>query len=80
MGESRTWRRGFAAGFTVLALSVGGQMATSSEEAASSRVCSVSGSRFVDRLADRFTPDVDAHSIAHRVARAVLGVVLQTCS
>jgi hypothetical protein len=80
MDESRSWRRGFAAGFAALALSVGGQLATRASECTAVRACPVSQNRLADRLAERFTPNIDAHGIAQRVARAVLGVVLQTCS
>ncbi len=80
MDESRSWRRGFAAGFAAFALSVGGQVITGPSDAPVVRACSVQRSRLADRLAERLTPDLDARSIAHRVARAVLGVVLQTCS
>ena len=78
MNESQSWRRGFAAGFAALVLSVGGHLATSSAPAESA--CSLSRSRLADRLADRFTPEIEARSIAQRVARAVLGAVLGTCS
>ena len=78
MKETRSWRRGFAAGFAALALSVGGQLATSGGEAPVS--CSVARTRLADRLADRFGAHVESRSIAQRVARALLGVVLQTCS
>ena len=80
MDESRSWRRGFAAGFAALALSVAGQVVTGASDAPAVRGCSVQRSRLADRLADRFTPHLDARGIAQRVARAVLGVVLQTCS
>jgi hypothetical protein len=79
MAETRSWRRGFAAGFAALALAVGGQVATSgTEEAEAVESCPLSRGATADRLAERFTPHVDAHGIAHRVARAVLGMVLQT--
>ena len=78
MNESKSWRRGFAAGFAALALSVGGHLATG--EAPAKSACSLSRSRLADKLADRFTPEVEARGIAQRVARAVLGAVLGTCS
>jgi len=33
-----------------------------------------------DRIAERFTPHFEARGIAQRVARAVLGAMLHTCS
>lgn len=80
MDESRSWRRGFAAGFAALALSMGGQVITAEADAPAASACSVQRSRLADRLAHRLTPNLDARGIAQRVARAVLGVVLQTCS
>jgi hypothetical protein len=77
MNESQSWRRGFAAGFAALVLSVGGHLAT---EAPVSGSCSLSRSMLADRLAERFTPSVEARGIAHRVARAVLDAMLHTCS
>ena len=77
MNESQSWRRGFAAGFAALVLSVGGHLAT---EAPASGSCSLSRGMLADRLAERFTPRVEARGIAQRVARAVLGAMLHTCS
>ena len=77
MNESRSWRRGFAAGFAALVLSVGGHLATGTPAPES---CSLSRSMLADRLAERFTPRVEARGIAQRVARAVLGAMLHTCS
>jgi len=78
MSESTSWRRGFAAGFLALALSVGGHLATGGASAGTT--CSMSRIRLTDRLADRVAPDVDMPGIAHRVARAVLGAVFHPCS
>jgi hypothetical protein len=78
MSESTSWRRGFAAGFLALALSVGGHLATAGGVAGTS--CSMSRMRLTDRLADRVAADVDMPAIAQRVARAVLGAVLHPCS
>jgi hypothetical protein len=79
MTETTSWRRGFAAGFAALALGIGGQVATSaSDDAEAGESCPFSRNAAADRLAERFTPHVDAHGIAQRVARAVLGLVLQT--
>jgi hypothetical protein len=77
MNESKSWRRGFAAGFAALVLSVGGHLATG--EAPAESACSLSRSRLADR-SDRFSPNLEARGIAQRVARAVLGLVLGTCS
>ena len=77
MNESQSWRRGFAAGFAVLVLSVGGHLAT---DAAAPESCSLSRTMLADRLAEQFTPRVEARGIAHRVARAVLDAMLHTCS
>ncbi len=80
MTETTSWRRGFAAGFAALALAVGGQVATSGpEEVEAVESCPLARSATADRLAERFTPHLDAHGIAQRVARALLGMVLQTC-
>ena len=79
MTETTSWRRGFAAGFAVLALAIGGQVATSgATDAEVEESCPLSRNAAADRLAERVTPHVDAHGIAQRVARAVLGMVLQT--
>ena len=80
MSESRSWRRGFAAGFVALALSVGGHLATSGPGAPAEESCPLSRSRLADRLRQRVTPHVEARGIAQRVARAVLGAVLHSCS
>jgi hypothetical protein len=80
MSDSSSWRRGFAAGFLALALSVGGHLATSGGDVAAESGCPLSRGRLADRLADRMTPHVEARGIAQRVARAVLGVVLNTCT
>ena len=77
MNESQSWRRGFAAGFAALVLSVGGYLAT---EAPASGSCSLSRGMLAERLSERFTPHFEARGIAQRVARAVLGAMLHTCS
>jgi hypothetical protein len=74
MSEATSWRRGFAAGFAALALSVAGHVATSADSARVS--CPLSRTR----LADRVTPNVEVRGIAQRVARIVLGAVLGTCT
>jgi hypothetical protein len=79
MTETTSWRRGFAAGFAALALGIGGQVATGSpDEAEAGESCPLSRNATADRLAERFTPHVDAHGIAQRVARALVGMVLQS--
>jgi hypothetical protein len=80
MSESRSWRRGFAAGFVALALSLGGHLATSGSGAPAWESCPLSRSRLTGRLAERVTPHLEARGIAQRVARAVLGAVLNSCS
>ena len=80
MSDSSTWRRGFAAGFMALALSVGGQIATSGSEVSAGESCPLMRSRLADRLADRVTAHVDASAIAQRVARAVIGAIYNSCS
>ena len=78
MNESMPWRRGFAAGFLALALSVGGHLATCGPTAGTP--CSLSRMRLTNRIADRVAPEVDVPAIAQRVARALLGAVLHPCS
>jgi len=78
MSESTSWRRGFAAGFLALALSVGGHLATGG--ATAGMTCPISRMRLTNRIAGRVAPDVDVPGIAQRVARAVLGAVFHPCS
>jgi len=80
MSESSSWRRGFAAGFLALALSVGGHLATSGSAVSAGSVCPLSRGRLADRLSDRVTPQAEARGIAQRVARAVIGAVLHGCT
>ena len=80
MSESSSWRRGFAAGFLALGLSLAGHLATSGSDVSADSGCPLARGRLADRLADRVTPHLEAREIAQRVARAVLGVVLNTCS
>ena len=79
MNQSSSWRRGFAAGFLALALSVGGHLATADNEVQAGTTCPLSRNRLVDRLADRVAP-LETRGIAQRVARAVLGAVFNSCS
>jgi hypothetical protein len=80
MSEATSWRRGFAAGFAALALSVGGHLATADNAPTAGASCPLSRTRLADRLGDRVTPHVEARGLAQRVARLVLGVVLGNCS
>jgi hypothetical protein len=79
MTETTSWRRGFAAGFAALALAIGGQVATGGAgEVDAIETCPLARNAAADRLAERITPHVDAHGIAQRVARALVGMVLQS--
>jgi hypothetical protein len=80
MSEATSWRRGFAAGFAALALSVGGHLATSDHSLSADASCPLARGRLADSLADRVTPHMEARELAQRVARLVLGAVLGTCS
>jgi hypothetical protein len=80
MSESSSWRRGFAAGFMALALSVGGHLATSGSGMSAGTTCPLSRNRLADRLTDRVTPGMESRGIAQRVARAVLGAVFNGCT
>jgi hypothetical protein len=80
MSEATSWRRGFAAGFAALALSVGGHLATAERAGSADSSCPLSRGRVAERLSDRVTPHVEARGLAQRVARLVIGAVLGTCS
>jgi hypothetical protein len=80
MDETRSWRRGFVAGFAALALSVGGQVATGADDVAEpAGSCPLSRGRLAERVSDRFAPRMDAQDVAQRVAHAVVGAVLHGC-
>lgn len=80
MNEAQSWRRGFAAGFVALALSVGGQVATRESDVRAGRSCPLSQDRGADGFAERVPARADAQGLAQRVALAVLGAVLHSCS
>ena len=79
--EAKTWRRGFAAGFLVLALSVGGQ-AASARWAPETESCPLPAQTgLAEQLIQRLKPAVRTHGVAQRVALAVLGAMLHSsCS
>jgi heme A synthase len=80
MSESMSWRRGFAAGFVALALSIGGQVATREAGMEAGTSCSLARMHAPHRYAERLPPRVESRGLAQRVALAVLGAVLHTCS
>jgi predicted nucleic acid-binding protein len=80
MNEAMSWRRGFAAGFVALALSIGGHLATADRDVSAEASCPLAQRRLADKLAERVTPQMQARELAQRVARLVLGAVLGTCS
>jgi hypothetical protein len=79
MNESQAWRRGFAAGFVALVLSIGGQVATR-ESDVQAGPCPLSRSRISQRFTHRAAPHAETAGLAQRVALAVLGAVLNGCS
>jgi hypothetical protein len=80
MSESTSWRRGFAAGFLALALSIGGQVATREAEVVVGRSCPLARIHVPHRTAERLPPRMESRGLAQRVALAVLEAVLHTCS
>ena len=77
----RSWRVAFIAGVAALALSVGGQVATSVPSADVASCPLAARPSVAQRLYDHFAPQVRAHSVAHRVALALLGAMLHdSCS
>jgi hypothetical protein len=75
--ESRSWKRGFAAGFLVLAVSVGGQMTTSSEvESGASCPLAKRSPDLSERVMARISEQFQGNAVAHRVALALLDAVL----
>ena len=80
MSEATSWRRGFAAGFAALALSVGGHFATADKAESVDVSCPLARARLAESMGDRVTPRLEARALAQRVARLVLGAVFGTCS
>jgi hypothetical protein len=79
--EARHWRRGFAAGVAALALSVGGQMATSGALREGSACPIAAQQGLAGQLFDEFVPRVRIPTVAHRVALALLRAMLHdSCS
>ena len=79
--EATAWRRGFAAGFLALALSVGGQ-AASSRLLGEARSCSLAAEPGVaEQLIEHLRPSLRGQGIAQRVALALLeAMVYSRCS
>jgi hypothetical protein len=80
MNESKSWRRGFAVGFVALAVSIAGQVATREADVREVRSCPLTRSPVSERFSERIAPQTEARGLAQRVALAVLGAVLHTCS
>ena len=79
--EANTWRRGFAAGIAALALSIGGQIATAPGAHEASCPLTAPQPSIAQQLYDRYAPRMHPHTVAHRVALALLGAMLhESCS
>jgi len=79
--EAKAWRRGFAAGFLALGLSVTGQLATSRAAARATPCALPSQPGVAEQLIEHLKPAVRSHGVAQRVALAVLGAMLHgTCA
>lgn len=80
--ETKGWRHGFAAGFLVLALSVGGQVVSSRLSAGPSACPLAARQSVAEQVIEHLKPSVRSHgSVAQRVAWAVLGAMLHSdCS
>ena len=76
MSESQSWRRGFAAGFVALALSVGGQLATRAVDRSPEGSCPLARGAAFEHFPRRSAARVEAQTLAQRVALAVIGAVL----
>ena len=79
--EAKAWRRGFAAGFLALGLSVAGQTATARLDAGSTSCPLQAQPGLAEQVIERLKPTVRSHGVAQRVALAVLGAMLHgSCS
>ncbi len=78
--EGRTWRRGFAAGFAALAVSLAGQMATSVSTESNSTCPYAAQPGLAERMIDHLAPRARSHGIAQRVALALLSAMLHGSS
>jgi hypothetical protein len=77
MNEARTFRRAFAIGLLTLGVAVGGQVATqklAGDEPQPS--CPIAAMRSAQNYTVHGGPRTDGGSLAHRVARAVIGAML----
>ncbi|MGZ6124994.1 MAG: hypothetical protein ACXWLR_08535 [Myxococcales bacterium] len=63
-----------------LAVSIGGQVATRESDVRTGQSCPLSRGRVSPRFTHRVAPRAEAAGLAHRVALAVLGAVLNGCS
>jgi len=78
--EARQWRRGFFAGIAALALSVGGQLATSAASSEAATCPYAARPSVAQQVFQRIAPRV-SHTVAHRVALALLGAMFSdSCS
>jgi hypothetical protein len=75
MNEARTFRRAFAIGLLTLGVAVGGQVATSKLVASEAQPSCPIAARSAQNYAVHGGPRTDG-SLAHRVARAVIGAML----
>ncbi len=79
--EAKAWRRGFAAGFLALGLSVAGQVAVSRAAGHASSCPLQAQPGIAEQLIEHLKPAVRSHGVAQRVALAVLGAMLHgSCS
>ena len=79
--DARAWRRGFLAGFAALVFSLGGQVIASRSDVQETRCPLSAEPSLAERVIERVKPSVRTHSVAQRVALAVLGAMLHsTCS
>ncbi len=74
--ESQSWRRGFAAGFAALAVSLAGQLTTSASAQSDSSCPYAAQPGFAERMIDHLAPRARACGVAQRVALALLGAML----